>query len=160
MDWFCAFEAFYREDIFFVMWSAKKRFRWKVAKPWEILDGDCHIREFPFLFEFQVSKVSAGLQDFSSSVKHWFQACCTGEPKIHKYFKTKYLPSLKIFVHHKRKYLSNRGSMFAKLIKFTSRKLESLLTSSHNLVCKISYLPGNFQEEFNSPMQNFCPVLI
>ena len=50
--------------------------------------------------------------------------------------------------------------MFAKLIKFTSRKLESLLTGSVNLVCKISYLPGNFQEEFNSPMQNFCPVLI
>ena len=24
----------------------------------EILDGDCHIREFPFLFEFQVSKLS------------------------------------------------------------------------------------------------------
>ena len=30
----------------------------------EILDGDCHIREFTFLFEFQVSKLSGIYKDF------------------------------------------------------------------------------------------------
>ena len=49
----------FRHEIFLGNLKRKEEILLESGKSLEkILDGDCHIREFPFLFEFQVSKLS------------------------------------------------------------------------------------------------------